>query len=141
MAMSQKPTPRTRHMDIKYHALCEWVKQDLLKLEGIDTTINLADHFTKQLGWVLFHHHMDYIFRKVPPMYSSAFAQFFKHTHLTKSVPPNMLPEADPVWLPIAAAAARFLHYMVIYTQPYHLTVLLTLCLGLSILVGHRLLL
>jgi hypothetical protein len=107
MAMSQKPTPRTGHMDIKYHALCKWVKRDLLKLERIDTTINLADHFTKQLRRVLFHRRVDYIFGKVPPMYSSAFAQFSKHTHLTKNVPPKMLPETDLVWLPIVAAAAR----------------------------------
>jgi hypothetical protein len=71
IAMSQKPTPRTRHMDIKYHALCKWVERDLLKLEWIDTTINLADHFTKQLRWVLFHRDVDYIFGKVPPTYSS----------------------------------------------------------------------
>ncbi len=74
MAMSQKPTPRTHHMYIKYHAICKWVERDLLKLERIDTMINLADHFTKKLGRVLFHCHVDYIFGKVPPSYSSAFA-------------------------------------------------------------------
>jgi hypothetical protein len=83
------------------------VKRDLLKLKRIDRTINLANHFTKQLRWVLFHCHVDYIFGKVPSTYSSAFAQFSKHTHLTKSVPPKMLPETDPVWVPIAAASAR----------------------------------
>jgi hypothetical protein len=30
MAMAQKPTPRTRHMDIKYHVLVDWIKCDLL---------------------------------------------------------------------------------------------------------------
>jgi hypothetical protein len=94
-------------MDIKYYALYKWAEWGLFKLELIDTTINLADHFTKQLGRVLFHRHVDYIFGKVPPTYSSAYAQFSKHTHLTKSVPSKMLPETDPVWLPIAAAAAH----------------------------------
>jgi hypothetical protein len=26
MANAQKPTSRTRHMDIRYHVLCEWVE-------------------------------------------------------------------------------------------------------------------
>jgi len=70
MAMAQKPTPRTRHMDIKFHALCEWVERDLIKLERIDTTINMADHFTKVLTPVLFRRHTDYIMGRVPPGYS-----------------------------------------------------------------------
>ena len=70
MAMAQKPTPRTRHMDIKFYALCEWVERDLIRLERIDTTINLADHFTKILSPILFRRHTDYIMGKVPPHYS-----------------------------------------------------------------------
>ncbi len=62
--MAQKPTPRIRHMDIKYHVLIEWVEQDLLQLEHIDTSMNLADHFTKQYGCTLFIHHIDYIWVK-----------------------------------------------------------------------------
>jgi hypothetical protein len=61
MANAQKPTSRTRHMDIKYHAMCEWVERDLLLLKRVDTTVNMADHFTKQLGTTLFHRHVDYI--------------------------------------------------------------------------------
>jgi hypothetical protein len=26
MAMAQKPTLRTRHMDIEYHVICKWVE-------------------------------------------------------------------------------------------------------------------
>ena len=70
MAMAQKPTPRTRHMDIKFYALCEWVERDLIRLERIDTTVNLADHFTKILSPILFRRHTDYILGKVPPHYS-----------------------------------------------------------------------
>ncbi|EJK68604.1 hypothetical protein THAOC_10202, partial [Thalassiosira oceanica] len=40
MANARKPTSRTRHMDIKYHVLCEWVDRDLLKLVRIDTCLN-----------------------------------------------------------------------------------------------------
>jgi hypothetical protein len=36
-------------MDIKYFSLLEWVERDLMLLELIDTSINLADHFTKSL--------------------------------------------------------------------------------------------
>jgi hypothetical protein len=70
MAMAQKPTSRTRHMDIKYNVICEWVQRDLLKLERIDTTINLADLFTKSLGPTLFYRHTDYILGRVPPHYA-----------------------------------------------------------------------
>jgi hypothetical protein len=69
MAMAQKPTPRTRHMDIKFQVICEWVQRDLLHLKRIDTTINLADLFTKQLGPTLFYRHLDYIHGHVPPHY------------------------------------------------------------------------
>jgi hypothetical protein len=76
MAMAQKPTPRTRHMDIKYYALCEWVERDLIKLERIDTSINLADHFTKSLSPILFWRHLDYVMGRVPPAYSKCHTVF-----------------------------------------------------------------
>jgi hypothetical protein len=60
MANAQKPTTRTRHMDIKYHVLCEWVEHDLLILSRVDTLVNMSDHFTKQLGPTLFHCGVDY---------------------------------------------------------------------------------
>jgi hypothetical protein len=81
MAMAQKPTPRTRHMDINYHVLIDWVEQDLLQLECIDTSINLADQFTKQLGCTLFHRHINYILGKVPPTYSCTFYRFHLDLH------------------------------------------------------------
>lgn len=69
MAMAQKPTPQTRHMDIKYQVICEWVEQDLLHLKRIDTSINLADLFTKYLGTTLFYRHTDYVLGHDPPHY------------------------------------------------------------------------
>ncbi|KAL7550305.1 hypothetical protein ACHAWF_013539, partial [Thalassiosira exigua] len=58
---AQKPTTRTRHVDIRYFALCEWIERDLLVLERVDTTRNMLDHFTKQLNPILFARHTDYV--------------------------------------------------------------------------------
>jgi hypothetical protein len=55
MGNAQKPTPRTRHIVIKYFALCDWVERDLIIIERIDTSINTADHLTKILPHTLFH--------------------------------------------------------------------------------------
>ena len=49
MGNAQKPSPCTRHIDIKYFSLCEWVERDLMLLEHIDTSINMSDHMTKGL--------------------------------------------------------------------------------------------
>ena len=109
MANAQKPTSRTRHIDIKYHVLCEWVERDLIKLERIDTSQNMADHFTKQLGSTLFHRHVDYILGKVPPQYSSCYKRL---RGLVKKDSPEIvqtpikIPEAISK-LPLAAAAAK----------------------------------
>jgi hypothetical protein len=40
MANVGKPTTCTRHMDIRYNALCKWVERDLVVLERIDTSQN-----------------------------------------------------------------------------------------------------
>jgi hypothetical protein len=73
MANAQKPTPRTRHMDIHYFALAEWVERDLMILERIHTSINEADHFTKVLDRTLFYRHIDHIMGHIPPPYSPCF--------------------------------------------------------------------
>lgn len=70
MAMAQKPTPRTRHMDIKYQVICKWVERDLLHLQRIHTSINLADLFTKSLTPSLFYRHTDYVLGHVQPHYT-----------------------------------------------------------------------
>ena len=71
MANAQKPTTQTCQMDIKYHVICEWVNRDLICLERSDTTVNMSDYLTKQLGPMLFHPHVDYIMGRVPPQYSA----------------------------------------------------------------------
>ena len=73
MANAQKTMPPTRHMDIKYFSLSDWVERDLMLLERIDTSINLADHFTKSLQPALFHRHADFILGHIPPAYSPVY--------------------------------------------------------------------
>jgi hypothetical protein len=75
MANAQKPTSRTRHINIKYFALCEWVEQDLILLEQIHASINIADHLTKILSRTLFYRHADYLLGHVPPKYSPVYHQ------------------------------------------------------------------
>jgi hypothetical protein len=108
MAMAQKPTPQTRHMDIEYHVLVEWVERDLLQLECIATSMNLADHFMKQLGRTLFHQHINYILGRVPLTYSSALNQFCSslHKHITT---PDVIPQpkCSPVQNTFAAVTAQ----------------------------------
>jgi hypothetical protein len=84
MGNAQKPTPRTRHIDIKYFSLCEWVEWDLMHLDRIDTSINMADHLTKALPPTLFHRHANFLLGHVPPTYSpvytSIIGDFPNHT-------------------------------------------------------------
>ena len=108
MANAQKPTKRTRHLDIKYFELCEWVERDLIKLERIDTSLNMSDHFSKQLGVLLFYRHNDYIMGRVPPKYSHCFQQMYDTLKARKRMPMSS-PITDPLLKdhPAAAAAAR----------------------------------
>lgn len=69
MANAQQPTKRTRHMDIKYFAIQDWVLKDLITLEYIRTSDNYYDDLTKPTAKVLFHRHMEYILGKVRPSY------------------------------------------------------------------------
>ena len=73
MGNAQKPTTRTRHMDIKYFLLCDWIKRDLMHLERVDTKINMADMFTKSLPRLLFYRHADYLLGHIPPKYSPVY--------------------------------------------------------------------
>jgi hypothetical protein len=75
MANAQKPAPHTHYMDIKYFVLYDWIEQDLLILEWIDTNINLANPFTKTSPRTSFHCHVDFILGHVPPRYSPVSSQ------------------------------------------------------------------
>ena len=61
MAMAQTPTPHTQHINIKYHVICQWVEQDLVKLERLTSALNVAYIFTKQLESLFFRRHYDYL--------------------------------------------------------------------------------
>ena len=45
--------------------------KDMTKLERVDTKMNVADVYTKQLGQLLFHRHCDYLMGRVPSSYSA----------------------------------------------------------------------
>lgn len=67
MANAGKPTPRSRHIDTKFYILQDWVERDLVILQRIDTSINLADPLTKSLNRILYHRHRDFNMGFVPP--------------------------------------------------------------------------
>ena len=64
MTQSQKPTKRTRHVDMRYFAVLDWVEQDLLAVKKISTHDNSADFLTKSLGRTLFYRHVDTLLGK-----------------------------------------------------------------------------
>jgi hypothetical protein len=57
MINENKPTPRSRHIDVQHFAIQEWRSQGHIKLVYIPTTINVADQSTKALGWTLHSRH------------------------------------------------------------------------------------
>jgi len=69
MAMAQRPTKRTRHMDIKHFIIQDWLAEDLLCLHRIPTADNFSDAMTKAQGATLFYRHMNYIMGRVVPQY------------------------------------------------------------------------
>jgi hypothetical protein len=104
MGNAQKPTTRTRHINIKYFSLCDWVERDLMILDRIDTSINMADHLTKALQPTLFHRHADYLLGHIPlaysPVYKSIVGPLTNHTpDIDKFIP-------TPFTILLAAPAA-----------------------------------
>ena len=109
MAMAQKPTSRTRHMDIKYQVLCEWVERDLLTLKRIDTTVNMADLFTKHLGPTLFYRHTDYVLGHVPPHYVPATIDpSSAHLPAANLDPPDVRLNLAMIWTDISHNPYRY---------------------------------
>lgn len=56
-------------MDIRHFAIQDWVEEDIIILEYIDSSSNSADTFTKPLGRTLFNKHCDVIMGRIPPNY------------------------------------------------------------------------
>ena len=48
---------RSKHIDIRYHHIRDWVQSKVVEIEKIWTTDNLADLLTKPLGSQLHQHH------------------------------------------------------------------------------------
>jgi hypothetical protein len=104
MGNAQKPTPRTRHIIIKYFTLCKWVERNLLLLDQIDTSINMTDHLTKALSPLLFHRHADFLLGHVPPQYYPIYHKIVG-TYTNHSVDMDkFIPQSSTT--PIAATAA-----------------------------------
>lgn len=70
MANAGKPVPCTRHIDVKFYAIQEWVECNLLVLRCIDTSINMANHLTKPLPRIFFYYHYAFYMGQVPLTYS-----------------------------------------------------------------------
>ena len=105
MGNAKKPTPRTRHMDIKYFSICEWVDRDLMILERIDTKLNISDHLTKGLSRALFHRHADFLLGHIPPAYSPLYTTTIGSYTDTFINIDDYVP--DSFTTPTCAAAAR----------------------------------
>ena len=111
MANARRPTSRTRHIDIKWHILCQWVEQDLITLERAPTAINIADIFTKQLGPLLFKRHCDYLMGRIPPKYSSTYHKCYcdyKNWELNAKLKPTETVTPSFPLNPFTAAAEKF---------------------------------
>ena len=70
MANAQKPTRRTRHVEMKHFALLDWVERDLLNLVSVSSSDNIADALTKSLGRILHYRHFDKITGRIKPTYA-----------------------------------------------------------------------
>ena len=103
MANAGKPTKRSRHLDIKYYALQEFVERDLMIIARIATAQNMSDHFTKPLSKLLFYRHRDFYMGHVPPAYSLKYRDFERKYLFAK----DRVSLPDGVQGPITATAAR----------------------------------
>eukprot|EP00957_Ditylum_brightwellii_P207227 15352063-Ditylum_brightwellii.AAC.1 len=71
VANANKPNSRTRHIDISYFALQEWVQCGEVKLAHIQGVVNPADALTKALGWTLCRRHATQMMGRVVTVYTS----------------------------------------------------------------------
>ncbi len=92
----EKPTPRTRHIDIKYFSLCDWVERDLVILDRIDTSIIMADHLTKALQPTLFHQHTNFLLGHIPLMYSPVYQSMLAHSQTIHQTLTYLFPNPLP---------------------------------------------
>ena len=58
MINEDRPTTRSRHIDIQHFAIQEWRSRGIITMVYIPTTINPADASTKALSWILHSRHV-----------------------------------------------------------------------------------
>ena len=58
---TNRPTPRSRHINVRYFGLQEWRQLGEIALSHLPGIINPADALTKALGWVLHHRHVRFM--------------------------------------------------------------------------------
>jgi hypothetical protein len=58
---AQKPTERSRHIEIRFFAIQDWKMKGEIKMLHIPGVINPADDLTKPLGWILHSRHARFI--------------------------------------------------------------------------------
>ena len=58
---ANKPTGRSRHIDIRFFAIQDWKDAKIITMKHIPGIINPADDLTKPLGFVLHSRHARYI--------------------------------------------------------------------------------
>ena len=71
MVKNNKPTRRTRHVDVRQLAIIDWVAKDLLTVKHISTQNNTGDILTKPLPRILFFRHADTITGLRKPLYAT----------------------------------------------------------------------
>jgi hypothetical protein len=87
------------------------VEWDLILLERIATSINIADHLTKILSRILFHQHANYLLGHVPPknspVYRQAISTYSDIFWDIKQYVPEMFTTPTTARQPLTAAAAQ----------------------------------
>ena len=59
MAKNNKSRCRNKHIDIKYLAIRERVKEKIVVIEHVDSKLMIADHFIKDMSPLKFKDHVD----------------------------------------------------------------------------------
>jgi hypothetical protein len=71
MTNANKPTQRSRQIDIQWYAIQEWMQRGDIILQHIASIINLADSLTKALGWILHLLHIRRLMGQHSPLYTT----------------------------------------------------------------------
>jgi len=70
MGNNVRPTDRTRHMDIRWFALQEWIHIDKdIILIHISGDLNASDALSKALPWIKHYRHMSRVMGGIGPVY------------------------------------------------------------------------